>query len=186
MGLARVTTLSEYGTRDHAGTFPCGERCNPWHNPCNGDNPTVLWYKGSRGTVLHRNGGKVMEVEITFFSFDAAGNDVEVKHKLPAVHEVCQRCEGHGTILNPSIGEHCYTAEEFEREFDEDEREAYFTRGGMYDIACPCCKGNRVVKVVDTEALNASQRKVYAKHLEHLREEERFERIQASERRMGC
>ena len=127
-----------------------------------------------------------MEVEITFFSFDANGNDVEVKHKLPAVHEVCQRCEGHGTILNPSIGEHCYTAEEFEREFDEEEREAYFTRGGLYDVACPCCKGNRVVKVVNEEALNASQRKVYAQHLEYLREEERFERIQASERRMGC
>ncbi len=128
-----------------------------------------------------------MEIEITFFSHDAEGNDVEVKHRLPAVHEVCPRCEGHGTILNPSIGEYSYTAEEFYREFsDEDEREAYFTRGGMYDIACPCCKGRRVVKVVNEEALTSAQRKVYAKHLEYLREEERFERIQASERRMGC
>lgn len=122
-----------------------------------------------------------MDIEITFLSHD----EVET-HRLPAKNEVCGRCEGEGTILNPSIGEHCYTAEEFEREFDEEEREAYFTRGGMYDVCCPDCKGKRVVKVVDEEALKPSQRKVYARFLSKLREEERFRRMQESERRCGA
>jgi hypothetical protein len=80
------------------------------------------------------------------------GSDDEILHKLPAKYEVCGRCEGHGTHLNPSIGEHCYTQEEFDEAFDDDEsREAYFTRGGMYDVQCEECHGARVVLVIDED-----------------------------------
>lgn len=37
----------------------------------------------------------------------------EVTAKVPHVNEVCDRCEGHGTHLTPSIGMHAYSAEEF-------------------------------------------------------------------------
>ena len=76
----------------------------------------------------------------------------EVEHTFPAINEVCGRCEGYGTHLNPSIGQHAYTLEEFNEAFDDDEsREAYFTRGGMYDVRCEQCHGNKVIQVIDEE-----------------------------------
>lgn len=88
---------------------------------------------------------------IEFTYQDDDGNEIE--SKLPARFEMCNRCEGHGTILNPSIGNHAYTSEEFYESFpDEEDREQYFKRGGIYDIACPKCNGEKVVKVVDEKA----------------------------------
>lgn len=84
--------------------------------------------------------------------WNAAQND-EIEHDLPAKNAVCSRCEGDGTYLNPSIGQHAYTSEEFEDAFHEPEqREAYFQRGGMYDVSCEVCKGVRVVLEIDAEA----------------------------------
>jgi hypothetical protein len=78
----------------------------------------------------------------------------ETEHELPAKFEVCSRCEGHSTHLNPSIGQHAYSQEEFEEAFsDPEEREVYFKRGGMYDVTCEECRGQRVVAVVDEEAV---------------------------------
>jgi hypothetical protein len=69
---------------------------------------------------------------------------------LQANYEVCGRCEGEGSILNPSIGEHAYSQEEFDEAFDDEEdRQAYFQRGGKYDVQCPECKGRRVIPVLD-------------------------------------
>lgn len=54
---------------------------------------------------------------------------LEILEEVPAVFEVCSRCNGHGTYLNPSIGEHAYSWEEFHEAFPFDEdREQYFTR----------------------------------------------------------
>lgn len=96
-----------------------------------------------------------MQFEFTIFNDEGE----EVVHALPGKHEVCPRCGGHGTHLCPSIGEHAYTAEEFNREFDHDEREEYFTRGGMYDVQCETCNGKRVVLVVDAEAAKINDSK---------------------------
>lgn len=85
-----------------------------------------------------------------FTLFDDEGDEFEVE--LPSKMEVCHRCEGHGTILNPSIGEHAYSSEEFNESFDDEEKEEYFRRGGRYDITCPTCSGNKVVEVIDDEA----------------------------------
>jgi hypothetical protein len=81
--------------------------------------------------------------------------------KLPAKREVCHRCEGEGTILNPSIGEHAYSAEEFDEAFEpgSEEREHYFKRGGMYDVRCPECEGDRVVAVLDREEMKDRPRR---------------------------
>lgn len=84
--------------------------------------------------------------------WDDSGNE-ETEHELPAKNAVCPRCEGHGTILNPSIGSHGYSAEEFREAFSEEEQvQAYFQRGGMYDVSCPECSGVRVVPVPDVRA----------------------------------
>lgn len=88
----------------------------------------------------------------------------QVEHDLPARMFVCDRCEGNGAILNPSIGEHAYTEEEFNREFSEDEKAEYFKRGGMYDVVCPECKGKNVVLGIDDDALNPEQKKTVVKY----------------------
>lgn len=79
------------------------------------------------------------------------GSGAEFTHELPARFEVCDRCEGYGTHLNPSIGQHAYSAEEFAESFDDEEREQYFTRGGRYDVSCEVCGGKRVVAVPDED-----------------------------------
>lgn len=98
-------------------------------------------------------------METTIMLLDDDGGEVE--YSLPAKNEVCSRCEGHGTHLNPSIGEHAYSAEEFAESFDEEEQEEYFRHGGMYDVSCEVCKGNRVVPIVNEDALNTEQKKIY-------------------------
>lgn len=81
-----------------------------------------------------------------------SGNESE-DHELPAKYAVCSRCEGHGSILNPSIGSYAYTPQEFDEAFPEEEqRSAYFCRGGMYDVQCSDCKGARVVLKIDVAA----------------------------------
>lgn len=75
----------------------------------------------------------------------------ETEHDLPAKMEVCDDCEGHGFVLNESMRNHAYSMEEFYDQFDDEDREEYFRRGGRYDVVCPTCKGKNVVKVIDRE-----------------------------------
>lgn len=92
--------------------------------------------------------------------FMGAGDetDEETEIELPGKHEVCGRCEGHGTHLNPSIGQHAFTAEEFNEAFHDDEdREQYFKRGGIYDVPCERCGGGRVVVVADEARCSPDQ-----------------------------
>jgi hypothetical protein len=93
-------------------------------------------------------------MKVTYF--DAAGDEVEVQ--LPSKFEVCPRCEGHGTHLNPSIGQHAYSMEVFRESFDDEEAEQYFKRGGIYDVTCEQCGGKRVTEVPDEAAMNAEQK----------------------------
>lgn len=119
---------------------------------------------------------------IEFTITDDEGN--EVVHELPSKREVCSRCDGEGTHLTPSIGEHCYSAEEFEESFSTDEeQESYFRRGGIYDVTCEVCDGKRVEEVVDEECCDPVLLKAYHKRLE---DERYFELECAAERRMGC
>lgn len=109
------------------------------------------------------------EIELTFY--DDEGE--EVTHSFPSINEVCPRCEGYGTHLTPSIGQHAYSIEEFYESFDDEEdRASYFQRGGKYDVTCEKCKGNKVVEVVDEAKLTAEQKVLYEQWQES--EEERY------------
>lgn len=108
------------------------------------------------------------EIELTWFDSET---EEEVTHTFPAVNEVCHRCEGFGTHLTPSIGEHAYSMEEFNESFDDEGKEEYFRRGGIYDVTCETCKGNKVVPAVDESRLSDEQKKLYAEYEEA--EEER-------------
>ena len=109
----------------------------------------------------------------------------EVFH-FPFKHEVCGGCDGYGTHLNPSIGEHAYTVEEFRDEFDEEGRREYFKREGIYDVVCHTCGGKRVIPVIDEDALDEEERNEYRAYLEYLEEDRAFRLMQESERRMGA
>jgi RecJ-like exonuclease len=107
--------------------------------------------------------------EIILKMYDDEGEEVE--HTFPSVNEVCPRCEGFGTHLTPSIGQHAYSQEEFYESFaDEEDREQYFKRGGIYDVTCEECKGNKVVPVVDERHLTEDQKKVYKEWQEYQEE----------------
>ncbi len=119
------------------------------------------------------------KITITYIN----SNGDEVSENLPSKNEVCERCEGHGTHLNPSIGNHAYTAEEFQDSFDDEQQEQYFRRGGIYDVKCEECGGRNVVQVVDREATMTEEQKAHLVAYDaHMEEEERY-RIQAQAER---
>lgn len=118
-------------------------------------------------------------------------NDFGVERiiSLPAKKEVCDRCEGEGMILNPSIGEHAYSAEEFDEAFEpgSEEREHYFKRGGMYDVTCPECKGQNVVTVIDRDQMTKPAHLKLLKRIDDAAEFlQQCDRESEMERRMGC
>lgn len=115
----------------------------------------------------------------------------EIKIDLPAKNEVCDRCEGFGTHLTPSIGEHAYSREEFEEAFsDEENRAQYFQRGGIYDVTCEGCRGNKVVLVVDEEHVTKygteQEKEAMKAYFRRLDDDADYERECAAERRMGA
>jgi|ERR1019366_5412091 hypothetical protein len=89
-------------------------------------------------------------IEVSYFNDD--GDEIDVV--FPATNEVCHRCEGFGTHLTPSIGQHAFSSEEFYESFSEPEdREEYFRRGGIYDVVCEKCHGQNVVLVIDDDTI---------------------------------
>ena len=120
-----------------------------------------------------------LEMKINLKWFDEETGD-EIEHEFPAKNEVCPRCEGFGTHLNPSIGEHAYTIEEFNEAFFEDEdKDAYFSRGGIYDGQCQEGRGNKVVLIADEERFNEEEKKLFEQYEES---EEKRARYDAEDR----
>ncbi len=66
--------------------------------------------------------------------------DAEMQLNVPCKYEVCTRCEGKGTHVNPSIDGHGLTRDDFAD--DPDFAEDYFN--GVYDVKCYQCCGTRV------------------------------------------
>jgi RecJ-like exonuclease len=126
--------------------------------------------------------------------------DTERELQLPGIKVVCERCDGEGYVLNPSIGEHAYSREEFDEAFPEDEdKEQYFKRGGIYDIVCPDCKGKNVVTVIDENVMKdypvyrlgklrtgKSRGRIMERIWAQDRENDAYERECEMERRYGC
>jgi RecJ-like exonuclease len=87
----------------------------------------------------------------------AIENDIGVERtlRLPAVFEVCGRCDGEGKHVNPAIDEHGITQEEFDE--DPGFEEEYF--GGTYDVTCYDCHGKCVVPVLDELSFKGTKAK---------------------------
>jgi len=89
---------------------------------------------------------------------DEDGNEIEI----PGRFEVCNRCDGKGTHVNPSIDGHGLSREDFDEDpqFEED----YFA--GVYDIKCLECKGLRVVLVINEHLATEEQKEAYQAELD--------------------
>jgi hypothetical protein len=123
-----------------------------------------------------------MEASYTYVNDD--GDDVTVE--LPTRFAVCDDCEGHGTVMNESMRQHAYTREEFFEAFPEPEdQDQYFKRGGIYDVQCPTCKGNRVVPEIDDARLDPEQREHAEAIAKSAADRASFEREWRHEREMG-
>ena len=120
-----------------------------------------------------------MAPTISFITFDDDDGS-EIVKEIPAKYEVCPRCGGEGKHVNPSVDEGGITGEEM-AELGEDFREAYF--GGVFDIQCEECHGERVVLVPDEERANPELLEAY---WEQVMDEREFQDMVSWEVRMGC
>lgn len=85
-----------------------------------------------------------------------------IVHEIPARWEICSRCEGDGTHVNPNVDGHGITAEEWDRDWDDESREGYFR--GDYDVPCHDCGGSGKVKVPDLDQIPGDLRERYEAH----------------------
>jgi len=110
---------------------------------------------------------------------DVTDDGDEVEITLPSRKEVCPRCHGNGTHVNPSIdGNGISTSDECWQ--DDDFREMYF--GGGYDVTCEECGGNRVVDVVDESRCSGDELMAYEAWLDR---QYQYEAERRSEMRWG-
>lgn len=97
----------------------------------------------------------------------------------PGIKEICVRCDGEGTHVNPAIDEHGISPEEFRK--DPEFKQAYFE--GRYDITCQMCEGEKIILSPDLGSLPINVREEYEKMQRH---HDQVERESASERRWGA
>lgn len=117
---------------------------------------------------------------LTITDIDDEGVEIEVV--IPAKHEVCNRCEGRGTHVNPAIDGHGITSEEWwGPDWDDDSREMYMTGG--YDVPCYECGGKRVVLTPDEERCTPAQSHAYEVHMDA---EAEYQEMVEAERKMGA
>lgn len=94
-------------------------------------------------------------------------NDSEEEVEFPGKNEVCSRCDGFGTHVDPNIDGNGITASEWE-EWDQEDRESYMD--GEYDVTCEECSGDKVVMVPDVSLCSSEQKeqlRLYDKQQEH-------------------
>ena len=124
-----------------------------------------------------------MKITITYTNDE----DEEVSVELPAKMEVCWDCDGEGYVLTPGMRGHAYSTEEFEESFPEyEDKQDYFRRGGIYDVACETCKGKNVIPEVDDSHLTKEQKKHYGLYLEEKEIEAYWDKVHEEERKMGA
>lgn len=84
--------------------------------------------------------------------------------ELPGKYEVCGRCNGKGTHVNPSIDGNGITSDEWNGpDWSEEDKENYMS--GFYDVSCFECHGKRVVLTVDEDRCDKALMKAYYEYL---------------------
>lgn len=103
----------------------------------------------------HANPPRSSGIFIRLNHVTRAGIEHEVY--IPARYIVCERCNGAGKHVNPSVDGHGLTSEDFAE--DPDFEEAYFS--GVYDVQCEDCKGERVIKDADEARMTKGERIIF-------------------------
>ena len=98
---------------------------------------------------------------------------------VPAKFEVCSRCQGKGTHVNPNVDGHGLSREDFDQ--DPDFERDYFA--GVFDVRCAECKGERVVLEPNWDQMIERQKELANTHYQD--ESDHFAEI-AAERRVGA
>ena len=68
---------------------------------------------------------------------------------MSSKYEVCPVCDGEGKTVNPSIDGNGITASEMDEILHDDPDFTDDYMGGVYDVVCRCCNGQRVVLIED-------------------------------------
>jgi hypothetical protein len=106
--------------------------------------------------------------------------DDDLRATLPTYWAICQDCQGEGHHAK-HIGE--ITSDQWNHEWDEDERESYL-RGG-YDTRCDTCDGSGKVREIRREGKMTDQQRRILETLDRRSQERReCEAIQRAEMRM--
>lgn len=114
---------------------------------------------------------------------DGDEEDDDVVFDFPMKKEICAGCDGEGQI---PFGQHMsFTSSEFNETFDDEEsRHNYFS--GRYDKTCPDCKGEKIIKSVDTERFKTETPDLYKIYKQAVRECRQSNAESLAEFRMGC
>ena len=87
--------------------------------------------------------------KLSFWVTDGAEDEREIE--VPAVQEVCHRCNGRGVTDPPSFNG--FTGDDF----NEDPEFMYEYMQGVYDIVCTVCNGTCVLLQPDRSALSEEE-----------------------------
>jgi hypothetical protein len=82
--------------------------------------------------------------------------------EIPGKFEVCPRCEGKGSHVNPNIDGNGITSDEM-AELGPQFLEDYLS--GVYDVRCQECDGKRVVLVPDKSRCSKEQLDLWQEHI---------------------
>lgn len=104
--------------------------------------------------------------------------------ELPAKWEICSRCDGNGTHVNPNVDGHGITSEEWANEWAEEEKEAYLE--GRYDVRCNDCSGSGKRLILDEDAAKQKDPAILQLYFQQLREEAEYQQMCEMERKMGA
>ncbi len=105
-------------------------------------------------------------------------DDIEVE--IPTKFEMCQRCQGSGTHVNPAVDGNGLSQEDFD-EAGPEFRDDYMA--GVYDVPCYECQGKRVVMIPDRDKLTKEERAAWYQQVKELAD---MAAEEEAERRMGA
>ncbi len=148
-----------------------------WYNRINEENQTVvitMW-----NDELEDITDDMAPEDIKRIKFDRVYDEVEIE--VPFKWGVCSTCNGKGKHVNPAIDSHGISQEEWDRDWSDEDREAYFN--GRYDVICSECGGKRVVPEPDENQCH----KMILEYINNkIADEHNYARECLQERMMGC
>lgn len=116
------------------------------------------------------------------FKKDGEWQMEEVRMTIPAKNALCDCCGGEGRVDNPAFSNGITQSDR--EEMGEEAFENYMS--GMYDVACPECKGAKVVLVPDVSDCTFAQKRFLVGYYKDQKEQAEAAREAAALHRAEC